>query len=74
MLYLFTKTNYRTKFVLFRINYFVICWFIFVSRLKKIQDKKKIASKKKELLKVEMKQKEAEYGNMLDEGDEDLLF
>jgi len=43
-------------------------------RLKKIQDKKKIANKKKELLKTEMKLKEAEYGNMLDEGDEDLLF
>lgn len=43
-------------------------------RLKKIQDKKKIANKKKELLKTEMKLKEAEYGNMLDEGDDDLLF
>ncbi|CAH1722989.1 hypothetical protein AGLY_014656 [Aphis glycines] len=41
-------------------------------RLKKIQDKKKIANKKKEQLKKDMK--EAEYGNMLDEGDEDLLF
>lgn len=41
-------------------------------RLKKIQDKKKISNKKKELLKKEMK--EAKYGNMLDEGDEDLLF
>jgi len=43
-------------------------------RLKKIQDKKKIANKKKEQLKKDMKLKEAEYGNMLDEGDEDLLF
>ncbi|XP_025201643.1 V-type proton ATPase subunit D [Melanaphis sacchari] len=41
-------------------------------RLKKIQDKKKIANKKKEQLKKDMK--EADYGNMLDEGDEDLLF
>lgn len=41
-------------------------------RLKKIQDKKKIANKKKEQLKKDLK--EAEYGNMLDEGDEDLLF
>lgn len=41
-------------------------------RLKKIQDKKKIANKKKEQLKQDLK--DAEYGNMLDEGDEDLLF
>ncbi|XP_025413339.1 V-type proton ATPase subunit D [Sipha flava] len=41
-------------------------------RLKKIQDKKKIANKKKEQHKKDLK--EAEYSNMLDEGDEDLLF
>lgn len=41
-------------------------------RLKKIQDKKKIANKKKEQLKQD--KKDAEYSNMLDEGDEDLLF
>jgi len=43
-------------------------------RLKKIQDKKKISNKKKEQLKKDMKEANAKYGNMLDEGDEDLLF
>lgn len=43
-----------------------------ISRLKKIQDKKKIANKKKEQIKKDLK--EAEYNNMLDEGDEDILF
>ncbi|XP_050442718.1 V-type proton ATPase subunit D [Adelges cooleyi] len=42
-------------------------------RLKKIQDKKKIANKKKELRKQELKEAE-NVQNMLDEGDEDLLF
>lgn len=53
-------------------NTYLLTYIIVLLRLKKIQDKKKIANKKKELLKQEMK--EAEYGNMLDEGDEDLLF
>lgn len=48
----------------------ILCFYFF--RLKKIQDKKKIANKKKEQLKKDIK--EAEYNNMLDEGDEDLLF
>ncbi|XP_050520647.1 V-type proton ATPase subunit D [Daktulosphaira vitifoliae] len=43
-------------------------------RLKKIQDKKKIANKKKEILKQELRDAEENVGNMLDEGDEDLLF
>lgn len=59
-------------------NYFNIFSYVdlyFINlRLKKIQDKKKIANKKKEQLKKDLKLKEAEYGNMLDEGDEDLLF
>lgn len=52
-------------------KYVIKYWFLLL-RLKKIQDKKKIANKKKEQLKQDMK--EAEYNNMLDEGDEDLLF
>lgn len=47
--------------------------FFLCFRLKKIQDKKKIANKKKEILKQEIKDAE-NVGNMLDEGDEDLLF
>ncbi|KAL5239170.1 hypothetical protein ACI65C_006890 [Semiaphis heraclei] len=43
-------------------------------RLKKIQDKKKISNQKKDQLKKDMKEANAKYGNMLDEGDEDLLF
>lgn len=46
-------------------------------RLKKIQDKKRIAKQKMEARKAEMAAKGQEYGNvanMLDEGDEDLLF
>ena len=49
-------------------------------RLKKIQDKKKIARKKAEVKAEAIKQAALEKGidfyapNMLDEGDEDLLF
>lgn len=46
-------------------------------RLKKIQDKKRIAKQKMEARKAELAAKGQEYGNvanMLDEGDEDLLF
>jgi V-type H+-transporting ATPase subunit D len=49
-------------------------------RLKKIQDKKRIARKKAELKAEKLKQMAIEIGievhapNMLDEGDEDLLF
>lgn len=59
------------KTINYYIKYFTLNLFV-LFRLKKIQDKKKIANKKKELLKQELK--EAEYNNMLDEGDEDLLF
>lgn len=54
--------------------YLKILLYIYVIRLKKIQDKKKISNKKKEQLKKDMKEANAKYGNMLDEGDEDLLF
>lgn len=49
-------------------------------RLKKIQDKKRIARQKAELAAEKLKQMAIERGvdehppNMLDEGDEDLLF
>ncbi|XP_035740312.1 V-type proton ATPase subunit D [Vespa mandarinia] len=45
-------------------------------RLKKIQDKKKIAKSKSEAARANMiaSGKESEAANMLDEGDEDLLF
>lgn len=47
-----------------------------VCRLKKIQDKKRIARKKREALLAEAKAAglDTEAGTMLDEGDEDLLF
>lgn len=48
------------------------CYF---NRLKKIQDKKKIARKKKEALALEAKERGLlEPESLLDEGDEDLLF
>lgn len=48
------------------------CYFY---RLKKIQDKKKIARKKKEALALEAKERGLlEPESLLDEGDEDLLF
>lgn len=45
-------------------------------RLKKIQDKKKVARAKSDAIKASNKEREqaAEIANMLDEGDEDLLF
>lgn len=51
-------------------NTYILC------RLKKIQDKKRIARKKVEAKLAEMKAKGVDVhgSNMLDEGDEDLLF
>lgn len=50
----------------------------FFYRLKKIQDKKKIARAKSEALKADRKaaglDDDEAASNMLDEGDEDLLF
>ncbi len=48
----------------------------FLGRLKKIQDKKRIARKKAEAILEKMKAEGVDiHGNsMLDEGDEDLLF
>lgn len=43
-------------------------------RLKKIQDKKKIARAKADITRQERKDAEAAVANLLDEGDEDLLF
>lgn len=62
--------NYQLLYYYIYILAHILSCIIF--RLKKIQDKKKIANKKKEQIKKDLK--EAEYSNMLDEGDEDLLF
>jgi V-type H+-transporting ATPase subunit D len=43
-------------------------------RLKKIQDKKKIARAKAEAIKAAMPKKNHDIPNMLDEGDDDILF
>jgi len=50
---------------------------LFACRLKKIQDKKKIIRKKAEAKLEELKKQGVDIhdcANMLDEGDEDLLF
>lgn len=58
------------------LTYFHVLIFneIFFFRLKKIQDKKKIAKGKAEVLRLARKEEEAESGNMLEGEDEDLLF
>ena len=73
---MFFILNYTIK-----INYIITYYFSFLFRLKKIQDKKRIARAKADVRKAELIQEMLDRGedphqsaNMLDEGDEDLLF